>query len=441
LRTISINITSTAKTLTAFSGLHLFDNLFHKFGIRSLIGNLMPTKKKNRGLGSSEKWFAGVMAFVAGAECIDDLDAFAPDPLFDSLTRSPAPVTMGNFMRSFSLRQIEQIRNTLPVLAWNMRRYLDPNPRKIVFRMDGTTHQQYGLKMEGVEWSYKDINCLTSQNLFDDRGLCYGFHLRGGATHSSVGAVEMMELAFKTVGKAVRKLFVADSAYASLAIYNCLLVNLVRFGICLPENAWAPILKKFSSKITWRSTRLRFFDSPKCEVGSCLYPIKGLAMGRSYLRVVFIRAKKKKPEPGDNHPYHYYAVVTDMDESQMSNEHVLKLYRGRAQVENNIKDLKYGMDFHHFPCQKLSANHIWGLMGIMAYNLMRVASFTISKNGCFIKTVRRKMVTIAGEVIRHARSIEIRLMNHVAKEVNRISMMLSRAFLEVIADCPRPAPS
>lgn len=60
--------------------------------------------------------------------------------------------------------------------------------------MDGTIHQQYGKKMEGVEWSYKNIEGLSSQNLFDDKGLCYGFALRNGAAHSSVGAVEMMEI-------------------------------------------------------------------------------------------------------------------------------------------------------------------------------------------------------------------------------------------------------
>ena len=170
---------------------------------------------------------------------------------------------MGKFLRSFSVRQVEQIRNTLPVLAWSMRRYLDHNPRKIVFRMDGTTHEQFGLKMEGVEWNYKNINALTSQNLFDERGLCYGFHLRSGATHSSVGAIEMMELAFKTVSTDVRKFFVADSAYATHAIYNCLLVNKVNFAICLGETVWASLLKKYSGKITWRSTSLKFFKTSK----------------------------------------------------------------------------------------------------------------------------------------------------------------------------------
>lgn len=74
--------------------------------------------------------------------------------------------------------------------------------------------------------------------------------------------------------------------------------------------------------------------------------------------MVFIRAMKVNPAKEDKYLYHYYAVVTDMGESEMSNEHILKFYRKRSQVENNIKDIKNGMDFHHFPCMNLKANNV-----------------------------------------------------------------------------------
>lgn len=87
----------------------------------------------------------------------------------------------------------------------------------------------------------------------------------------------------------------------------------------------------------------------------------------------------------------------------------------------------------------MKANHVWGLIGIIAYNLMRMTSFTLfPKAGCFVKTTRRKLVTLAGEVIKHARSIEIRMMDYLAKEVNRLSMILSGSFFHV--DVSRFAP-
>ncbi len=237
----------------------------------------------------------------------------------------------------------------------------------------------------------------------------------------------MMENTFRVVPKSIQKFFVADSAYGSFPIYNSLLNHSVNFAICLKENVWEPQLEKCKNKITWHKTKLRFFDSDKCEIGSAIYSLKGLAAGRTFLRLVFIRTKKKEIKVGDNHPYDYYAIVTNMSESEMTNEQIIRFYRKRSQVENNIKDLKDGMDFYHFPCQSLKANNVWGLIGIIAYNLMRMtSSFTLFPTGCYVKTTRRRLVTLAGEVIKHARSIEIRMMDFLFKEVNRLKMILCR---------------
>jgi hypothetical protein len=122
----------------------------------------------------------------------------------------------------------------------------------------------------------------------------------------------------------------------------------------------------------------------------------------------------------------------------MTHEQVIKFYRKRSQVENNIKDLKNGMDFYHFPCQSLKANNVWGLMGIIAYNMMRMVSFTISKDGCFVQTTRRKLVLLAGEVVKHARSIEIRIMDYIAKEVQKLKMKLTGLYFEIDKDRLRP---
>ena len=424
---LSIKVTSNAKSLSSYSGLHLFSDLISKFEIQAMIGPFLPEKSRKRGFSSFQKMFSGILGFIAGAECLDDFDWLGHDPLFEQLTGAPSSITIGNFLRKFSARQIQQIQNLLPTLALKIRLWLDPNLYKIVFRMDSSDHEQCGWKMEGVDYGYRKVRCLNSQNIFDDKGLCYGFDLRKGNTYSSKGAVEMMENAFRVVPKSIQKFFVADSAYGSLPIYNCLLNHSVNFAICLKENVWEPQLEKCKNKITWHKTKLRFFDSDKCEIGSSIYSLKGLAAGKTFLRVVFIRTKKKDIKTGDNHPYDYYAIVTNMSESEMTNEQIIRFYRKRSQVENNIKDLKDGMDFYHFPCQSLKANNAWGLMGIIAYNLMRMTSFSLfPQTGCFVRTTRRRLVALAGEVVKHARSIEIRMMNYIAKEVIRLKMILCR---------------
>jgi hypothetical protein len=140
MKRLSIKITSNAKTLSSYSGLHLFSKLISKFEIQSMLGSLLPQKQRDRGLKSFQKFFSGIMAFIAGAECLDDLDALAQDPLFYELTDGPASTTMGKFLRLFSAKQIQDIRNQLPMLAYKIRLWPDPKLYKIVFKMDGTIH-------------------------------------------------------------------------------------------------------------------------------------------------------------------------------------------------------------------------------------------------------------------------------------------------------------
>jgi hypothetical protein len=411
---LSLNYTSNAKSISSFSGLKIFDDLFTKFDIKKFFGPFLPKKKRDSGHPSWDKFYTLILGFIAGFDCLDDFDFHGEDPLFLKLTNSPSSTTLGKFLRLFTLRSIEKIQSELPIYAFKIRLGLTPKVSQITLTMDASEHQQYGLKTEGVKYNYKKFLALSSQMIFDEKGLCYGFKLREGGTHSVVDGPEMLYRALSVIPKDFKKLFRADSAYSSMEMYNTCLNQNCNFIICLKENTWSSILKNNHGHFTWHKTKLQFFDSKNCETTSTLYYPKGLAGGKECLRVVFIRTKNLTPKKGDKHAYHYYSVVTDISENEMNNDKILKIYRKRSQVENNIKDLKNGMGFHHFPTMKMKANNVWGLAGIIAYNLMRFTSFQIAgEGGCFVQTTRKKIVLIAGEIITHARSIEIRLMNYI----------------------------
>lgn len=58
--------------------------------------------------------------------------------------------------------------------------------------MGSSDHRQYGKKSEGVDFGYQKLPRLNSQNIFGDKGICYGFKLRKGNTHSAADAPEML---------------------------------------------------------------------------------------------------------------------------------------------------------------------------------------------------------------------------------------------------------
>ena len=100
-----------------------------------------------------------------------------------------------------------------------------------------------------------------------------------------------------------------------------------------------------------------------------------------------------------------------------SMENIVNFYRSRGNTENFIKEEKYGLDLKHYPCRKLSANKVFGLVGAFAYNLMRLSSFFISKRGCYSKKIRFLLVNVPCQVAVHARRLIVRFNREVVKEV------------------------
>ena len=413
-----IAIHKNRKELSALSGLIFFENLITSLNLVGVLGSLLPHSERKSSFLAKHKFLVGIYAFIAGADCLEDLDSIREDQVFSNLTNGAiSSTTMGKFIRTTPLKYIQRLENYLPTMALELRQRLKPNDNKLIISIDSTPHIQRGQYMEGVHWNYKGLWCLDSQNAFDQYGLCYGWHLRAGNTYSGNGADVMIDKIFSKVPKHYDRYFRADSAYGSLKVFNALLLKNVQFAICLKENVWSTLLETNGHNMKWKKTRIQFFESNKCQVASTLYPIKGL-IGCSFLRVVFIRAPKKKYAKGEKR-FSYYAIVTNMSEYDQSNEDVIQFYRKRANVENQIKDLKYGMDFLHFPSGKLNANRMWGLMGIFAYNLMHYVSFMISPRGCFLKKIRQKMVYIAGRVVNHARKLHIHFSSNSFKEVQK----------------------
>lgn len=430
----SIELETTRKELTHLSGLLFFTDLINRLNLVNRLGEILPRMIRNSGKLPKNKFFIGVLAFIAGADCIDDLGDLRNEHLFRKMTDGGvAPTTMRTFLGIFKLKHFERLQNFLPKISYELREKIFPKSKRIIITMDATPHEQYGKKMEQVDWCYNNVWGYTSQNAFDEKGFCYGWNLMNGSSHSHKGAVEMIERIFQNIPRNKKRYFRADSAYGSHKVYNALKGLGVNFTICLKSNVWGSLLEKKGNSIEWKRTKIKFFESNKCQIGSIdSYRPKDLK-GKDSLRVVYIRCKKKVLTEEDKYTFNYYAIITDMSAGQMSDEEVIQFYRGRANAENFIKDLKYGMDFKHFPCKKLNANKVYGLIGTMAYNMMRMASFLIDeKRGCLSKKIRKLLLEIPSQVVSHARRLTIKI-NWKRKEVfdccyNKFKKLVARFY-------------
>lgn len=448
----SISLESTSEVLTSHSGLFLLNEQWKSLRLGKKLNSMLPRKKRKKGLKQVDKFKALVFSFALGNDSLSDIDKLNQEDLFRSLIGGNCSSrSMGDFLRSFGARQIEKIQETLMESVIELRLALFPENKTFILTMDSTPHEHYAKKMEGLEWNYKDMWCLDSQNSYDQYGFSYLFDLRAGNTFSGKGAERWIHLLYKKIPKQLDRWFRADSAYSSFKVFEALETAEVNFAIALKDNIGSYVRRKNKNLLTWKKTKLRFFDSDKCEVAMGIYPIKKLGN----LRVVFIRAPKEESQlsllddPSEQ-GYRHYSIITNVSAFDMDEEKVIEFYRQRATAENYIREQKYGFDFLHFPCQKLRANQVYGQAGTIAHNLIRALSFmmeqkvkkvrgkdgkrrVVTQLGYYAKKVRSELINIAGKVVSSARKIKLRISRTNWEVFNRMNEKIKIVLQRYIA--------
>ena len=81
-----------------------------------------------------------------------------------------------------------------------------------------------------------------------------------------------------------------------------------------------------------------------------------------------------------------------------------------AEVENAIRDLKYGVGLNHMPSGRFAANGAWLAVQVMAHNLARwTARIGLGQQIVTTKTLRRRVFALVGRITRSARRLTLHL--------------------------------
>ena len=121
--------------------------------------------------------------------------------------------------------------------------------------------------------------------------------------------------------------------------------------------------------------------------------------------------RRVKPTPGSQLAlfvkYSYHGFITDRDGETLTLE---ADHRRHAEIENAIRDLKYGVALNHLPSGRFAANAAWLAVQVMAHNLARwTARIGLGEQMVTTKTLRRRVFSIAGRLTRSARRLTLHL--------------------------------
>ena len=121
--------------------------------------------------------------------------------------------------------------------------------------------------------------------------------------------------------------------------------------------------------------------------------------------------RRVKPTPGSQlalfASYRYHGFITDREGETLELE---ADHRRHAEIENAIRDLKYGVGLNHLPSGRFAANGVWLAVQVMAHNLARwTARLGLGEQIVTTKTLRRRFCSIAGRLTRSARRLTLHL--------------------------------
>ena len=105
------------------------------------------------------------------------------------------------------------------------------------------------------------------------------------------------------------------------------------------------------------------------------------------------------------HSYHGFITDQDGDMIELEADH-----RRHAEVENAIRDLKYGVGLNHLPSGRFAANAAWLAGQVMAHNMARwTARIGLGEPIVSTRTLRRRFFSMAGRLTRQARHLTLHI--------------------------------
>ena len=106
--------------------------------------------------------------------------------------------------------------------------------------------------------------------------------------------------------------------------------------------------------------------------------------------------RRVQPTPGSQlalfATYSYHGCITDREGETLELE---ADHRRHAEIENAIRDLKYGVGLNHLPSGRFAANGAWLAVQVMAHNLARwTARLGLGEQVVTTKTLRRRFFSL-----------------------------------------------
>ena len=417
-----INVAFDDHRLVANAGLILPATLALRLGLAQLVDRYLDLGDAPGRANTGDKLMTLVASALAGGDCIDDADALRSGSTGRVLgCVVKAPSTLGTFLRSFRwghVRQLDRVSRELLARAWAAGSG-PGNDEPFTIDLDSTICETYGLGKEGArhhgytgQRGYHPLLAVAAGT-----GDVLMARLREGRANTARGAAHFLRETLGRVrhaGARGRLTVRADSGFYSHSIVAVCRKTGVRFSITVRQHRSLRRLIEAIPEGDWRP--IPYWMEGAADVAEAEYtPFKSEPDAVPVRLIV----RRVKPTPGSQlalfASYSYHGFITDREGDTLELE---ADHRRHAEIENAIRDLKYGVGLNHLPSGRFAANAAWLAVQVMAHNLGRwTARIGLGEQLVTAKTLRRRCFSLAGRIARSARRLTLHLPQHWPWEI------------------------
>ncbi len=387
------------KEITPFGGLSLFFKMLEKCQFDKHLEQCdIPTQGSNRGYKPLQLilgLFAGVWC---GANCFGHLDVVRYDAALCKLLGWKCGADHRAYQRYFNkFSQATNQRVFGELFNWYFSGLLFDN---YTLDFDSTVMVREG-SQEGAAKGYnpKRPGRLSHHPLLafvSDVRMVANYWLRPGNTSASTNYLAFLEDTLSRLGNKQVGLIRMDSGFFAKEILDCLeQKNLNYIMACRFNN-------RIKYSLTHEHTWMEMADG--LEISETIYQANGWEEPR---RIIMVRQEiEKRPKAAgkrirqlelfedeeDFGKFRYSCFVTNL---KLPAKIVYDSYRGRADSENRIKELKYDFSIDDFVSNNFWATEACGNFIVMAYNFMSLFRHALinSEKKHFLKTIRYELIS------------------------------------------------
>jgi hypothetical protein len=398
-------ITTTKQAITSFAGLPLLLGMAKSLGLEEEL-NALPLKERARGYKPAESAFALMGLIQSGGEALDDVSLLKGDEgLCELWGDIPASNTLGEWLRRFGCKTVHQLGRIQLVMAAKVVRACKL-PR-VTLDVDSffleSQKSDVEMNYEGL-CGYNPVAVTCAELKMPMAGI-----FRKGAASPMANIAALLKRAIAALpGLKVRVR--SDSAGFQAKVVRVLMDGRADFTITMrkDENVLESIYGIAEEK--WQHYKTGAWKNRECEIAEDLHVFVEAKDLPAY-RMIVIRWPKEQPGLFDRSPYEYHAVLTSMDTWPAGL--VLQFHRTRQDGSENVnKELSGGFGLSKLPCREFMANAVYFQMALLSCTVSAAFRHLVlpeSWRHFTIKTLRFRMIRLAGIVSRRARYLWLKI--------------------------------